>query len=702
MDQQRRLLLFFTLSLAILIGWSQFVVPLFFPRPLPVPGDAGELAADDGPVSALFPENVSLEVEAVPEVAEATPLYEKHEPTAVTIGSQDPASGFFLAVTLTSRGAAVAKGELNDPRYPEFGQRGVPLTLVGHDPLVSERTLATLLPKIDEQLDGESLETIHWKLVPEGTSESKAQFQLDLPKLKLRFTKSYQLSKVQAAEGQELSHTERDTATQGYQLHLTQTIENLSSEPQTLTYSLRGPVGLPLEDPQNSSKYRDLRLGFLREGGVIDHSTFFAKTAVSQLHEAQEGAVFDPTKIEVWKRPIQYIGVDTQYFAALVHPVGDQLQSPTIESSQAVVIAEGAEPQFSDVSMLLTSPSITLGPKGASDSSDVRRDEFEVYLGPKRETLLQPLQAQQIMDYGMFAPVVRVMLIILHTLHAAGLSYGIAILALTCLVRGAMIPVTLHQARSMDKMKELQPKIKILHEKYKKDPQSLTAEEMRQMQEVNLKMFAGCLPLFLQMPIFIALYQSLQHSVDLRMAPFHLMGSWIDNLASPDKLFALGFALPFVGWTTFNLLPILSILLMQMNQKLTMPPPADEEQAMQYRMMNIMMYVMIIFFYRVPSGLCLYFITSSIWGTSERLIMKRFTAKKTSPPGHGDNPAPSPAPVSPAPKTSDAPEKPSIFADFKAKLKELQELADKEASIRRDKNESNGQGAKSKKQRGRN
>ncbi|MBI1346816.1 membrane protein insertase YidC [bacterium] len=696
MDQQRRLLLFFTVSLAILIGWSQFVVPMLFPRPLPVPGDFEELAAEDGPASALFPENLAaiLEAEAVPNA----PLFEKHEPTTVMLGSPDPASGYFLSVKLTSRGAAVETVELNDPRYPEFGMRGKPLTLIGHDPLVAQKSLATLLPKIDEQLEGSSLEEIEWKLLPEGTSASAAAFQIDFPKLQLRLTKSYDLTKVTPAENATYANDGRDTVTQGYQLHLTQTIENLAAEPQKVSYTLRGPVSLPLEDPQNISKFRDLRLGFLREGDSVDHTTFFAKTAVEQFHEAEEGPVFDPTKIEVWKRPIQYIGVDTQYFAALVQPLGDQWKSPTIESSQAVVITEGTEPQFSDVSVLLTSPEIALGAAGAADGSAIRRDEYQVYLGPKREALLAPFQAQPIMDYGMFAPVVRIMLVILHTLHAAGLSYGIAILALTCLVRGAMIPVTLHQARSMDKMKELQPKIKVLHEKYKKDPQSLTAEEMRQMQEVNLKMFAGCLPLLLQMPIFISLYQSLQHSVDLRMAPFHLMGSWIDNLASPDKLFALGFALPFVGWTTFNLLPIVSVLLMQMNQKLTMPPPADEEQAMQYRMMNIMMYVMIIFFYRVPSGLCLYFIMSSIWGTSERLLMKRFAAKKTNPPGSGDNPAPTPAPVSPAPKTGDAPEKPSIFADFKAKLKELQEMADKEGSIR---NENNGQGSKSKKQRGR-
>lgn len=665
MEQQRRFLMFMLLSMGVMIGWQAFILPIMFPPPPRAAAPEDELELAEGPVSALLPENLFAAEEVVKKDVK------KHPARTIQLGSMRADSEFFLAVQLTTRGAAVDWIQLNDPRYPEFGNRQAHLTLVGHDPRTPERTFATMMPDLEELLDGASLESLHWELVQHNDRE--AVFQFETPDASLRLQKRYFLIPMPKPQPGQVENY-RDTATEGYQLHLEFTLENLQKQPQTLQYTLRGPVSLPLEDPHNSYKHNDVRMGFLRSGGYVDHSTLLAAKVVEQDHN---------DRIEIWKRPIQYLGVDTQFFAALVLPGGDQLKQPTIESSQAVLIAERKEARFADVSVLLTSTPHHLPAAGKVT------DEFVLFAGPKREALLAPLKADSIMDFGWFAPVVRVMLAIVHALHAIGLSYGLAIIGLTCLVRAAMIPLTLHQARSMDKMKELQPKIKVLHEKYKKDPTSLTADEMRQMQEVNLKMFAGCLPLLAQMPIFIALYRALQVSVDLRMAPFHLFGNWIDNLASPDAMFALGFAVPWLGWTDFNLLPLLSIVLMQLNQKLTMPPPADEEQAMQYRMMNIMMYVMVIFFYRVPAGLCLYFIMSSVWGTTERLIMKRINAAKAAaaaaaPPVPEEAPPPAAAAPTRKPEAPAATsEKPSIFSEFRRQLRELQEMADKEAYARR-------------------
>lgn len=685
-------MLFFTISLAILLGWSQFVVPVFFPPP-PKPAPLAE--TDDGgpfdfPVSALFPANV-----VEPAVKPAAPAVTEHPRRTVELGSRDADSPFFLHVTLTSQGGAIEAIQLNDPRYPEFGARGTPLTLVGHNPLTEQKTFATQVAEFDRQLQGRTLEDVDWELVADSVTDSTAAFRIVSPDGRIELTKRYALHKL--TPEQQSQPEIRDHLAAGYHVTLTLEAKNLSAEPiSNFAYTLRGPVGLPLEDPHNSHKFRDIRMGFLRTGGGIDTSTFTASTAVSQW-EAQQEALLQGNiaadEIEIWKRPLQFLGVDTQYFAALVHPVGNQLQSPTIEASQAAVIAKAKESQFSDVSVLMSSMPRTLAPQGAGDEGGVLADQFVLFAGPKREELLTSIQAEAVLDYGWFAPLVRLMLLILHTLHAVGLSYGLAIIGLTCVVRALMFPLTRYQARSMDKMKELQPKIKVLHEKYKKNPESLTPDEMRQMRDVNLKVFSGCLPLFLQMPIFIALYRALQMSVDLRMAPFHFFGTWIDNLASPDALFSFGFALPLLGWTEFNLLPWLSIVLMLVNQKFTMPPPADEEQALQYKMMNVMMLVMVVMFYRVPSGLCLYFIASSIWGTAERLLLKKYSPQ----PAAATEPVSAPAPAAPAGSPAPA-AKPSMFDEFKSKWRELQELADKEASLRRERAETSG---KSKKQRGR-
>jgi YidC/Oxa1 family membrane protein insertase len=132
-------------------------------------------------------------------------------------------------------------------------------------------------------------------------------------------------------------------------------------------------------------------------------------------------------------------------------------------------------------------------------------------------------------------------------------------------------------------------------------------------------MLGGCLLLFLQLPIFMALYSALNLSVDLRQAPF----LWVHNLAAPDALFAFPFRIPLLGWTEFNLLPLISVALMVVQQEMFMPPPTNEEQALQQKMMKYMTIFMGVMFYRVPAGLCVYFIASGIWGLIERKMLPK-------------------------------------------------------------------------------
>ena len=139
------------------------------------------------------------------------------------------------------------------------------------------------------------------------------------------------------------------------------------------------------------------------------------------------------------------------------------------------------------------------------------------------------------------------------------------------------------------------------------------------MRRYNHNMFGGCLPLFLQLPIFISLYNALYTAVDLRMAKF----LWINNLAAPDALFSFGREIPWIG-STFNLLPLLNVGLFLYQQKQMMPPAQNEEEQLRNKMMSFMTVFMGFMFYTVPAGLCLYFIASSILGMVERSLLKRF------------------------------------------------------------------------------
>ena len=178
-------------------------------------------------------------------------------------------------------------------------------------------------------------------------------------------------------------------------------------------------------------------------------------------------------------------------------------------------------------------------------------------------------------------------------------------------------PVIKKQAASGKKMKDLQPLLNEIKEKYKDDKQELAKAQMELYRKAKFNPFGGCVLVFFQLPIFISLYQALSNCVDLRMASF----LYIKDLSAPDALVQMPIALLFFG-ANFNLLPIVTTALFFLQQKMFMPPPANEEAAMQMKMMNFMTIFFGAMFYHVPAGLCVYFIASSLWGMTERKIIE--------------------------------------------------------------------------------
>ncbi len=207
---------------------------------------------------------------------------------------------------------------------------------------------------------------------------------------------------------------------------------------------------------------------------------------------------------------------------------------------------------------------------------------------------------------------------------------GLSVILLTVLVRGAMYPISRRTALISVKTQALQPEIKKIQEKYKNDPQAKTQAMMELWRKHNIHPLGSCLPLLLQMPIFMGLYFSLQESIQFRLAPF----LWIRNLAAPDMLLWWGQSIPFISdpdsmggifylGPYLNALPILAAVLMVIQQKLMTPPAVDEQQEAQQKMMRYMSAVFCLMFYRVPAGVCIYFISSSLWGLAERQLLPR-------------------------------------------------------------------------------
>nr|MCS5617186.1 membrane protein insertase YidC [Pirellulales bacterium] len=261
------------------------------------------------------------------------------------------------------------------------------------------------------------------------------------------------------------------------------------------------------------------------------------------------------------------------------------------------------------------------------------RHRYTIFAGPKRPDLLARFGAatasmSDLVYYGWFGWVARPMIALLHGLHAVIRNYGLAIILLTVLVRGAMFPISRKQALSSQKMQALQPEMKVINEKYKNDAQKRTAATQELWRKHGVNPASGCLPIFIQLPIFMGLYRALATDVELREAPlFSSAIRWCSNLAAPDMFWNWTDVVPQflsapAGWLGpyLNLLPLVTIGLFLWQQKLFMPPAVDEQQRMQQQVMNYMMWFMALMFFKVPSGLCLYFIASSLWGIAERVL----------------------------------------------------------------------------------
>ena len=165
-------------------------------------------------------------------------------------------------------------------------------------------------------------------------------------------------------------------------------------------------------------------------------------------------------------------------------------------------------------------------------------DRFVLFAGPKRPPLLDQYKLDDLVYYGWFGWVAKPMLAVLHLFYGVVHNYGLAIILLTVLVRLCMFPLSRKQALSAQKMQELQPEIKKIQEKYKKDMEARSKAQQELFRKHNYNPLSGCLVLFIQLPIFVGLYRSLMVDVELRDAPLISEAvRWCSNLAAPDMLF---------------------------------------------------------------------------------------------------------------------------------------------------------------------
>lgn len=436
--------------------------------------------------------------------------------------------------------------------------------------------------------------------------------------------------------------------------HLTMELEirNLHSEPQAIVYQLNGPTGAPDE-------------GWWYANKIHGRSTALFYTAGSRdVIGSSEGQKFvflggpeifsneiskEPEQMDIFvrgaderDRQLRYVGVDAQYFNVSLLPINSEdknrytVYSALARTAGPVTSKDKKFRKKSDTTYRLYSEPVMLAPYDEAQPESAYQQGFVLFAGPKEPDLLKEYGLGDAVSYGWFAWFSVPLVWVLHCFYFLVRNYGVSIILLTILVRGMMTPISRKAVRNAQMMQHLQPEMKAIAEKYKEDFEKRGKAQRELFRKYNYNPFGGCLLMFLQLPIFLGLYRALSVDIALRDQALIPGISWCSNLAGPDQLLRWDSWMPsFIasetGWLgpTFNLLPIITVCLFLIQQKLFTPPATDEQTRMTQKMMTYMMLFIGLMFFKVPSGLCIYFITSSLWGIAERKLLPKPSLEKS-------------------------------------------------------------------------
>lgn len=276
------------------------------------------------------------------------------------------------------------------------------------------------------------------------------------------------------------------------------------------------------------------------------------------------------------------------------------------------------------------------------------RETYRVYAGPIVYDTLDAygngLEAIVDLGWSWVRPFSSLILAFMKFLHGFIANYGVIIVIISVLSKLVFWPLSEKSFKSMREMQLVQPLMQELRKRYANDPKELNRQMMQLYKQRGVNPMGGCMPLLVQMPIFVALYSVLRSNIELRNAPFFL---WIDNLAAPDVLFHLPFTIPFLG-QNFSLLPLLMGVAMiwqsKMGSPMAMSGPAAQQQAIMKWVMPI---VFIFIFYSMPSGLVLYWLINTVLSVWQQIQINRKYAvapamsppveAKTETPGRSNN-----------------------------------------------------------------
>ena len=300
---------------------------------------------------------------------------------------------------------------------------------------------------------------------------------------------------------------------------------------------------------------------------------------------AQKKTTIDPFEITE-RGEIKWFSFEGEYFAALfVPPPSKEITLSVKGSEKDLLNAEISPSRFS------------VSPREKVNI------EYQVYLGPKDEDLLKALGvgAEKLVDFGFFTIIAKPLLWFIRLTHKVTGNYGIDIIMISILIKIIFLPLTQISFKSMKEMQKVQPEMNRLKEQFKNDKARLQQEIMLLYKRRKINPMSGCLPMLIQIPVFIALYNALQNGIEMRHAHFFL---WITDLSAKDPIYVT---------------PIIMGATMFLQQKMT-PTAGDPAQAKMFLLMPVMFTFLFLSF---PSGLVLYWLINNVLSIAHQYYLNK-------------------------------------------------------------------------------
>ena len=548
---EKRLILAIVLSVAIMIGYQQ----LFGPgrEGAPPPAKQQEAAAERTADNA-----------AKVEKAPVLPVAPQPAPAGLASGRENPRRWITVRTPLYTATVSTAGGGIQSfflSRYNEHpGPKGKPLDIIGGG---SVRPLPLDLYLPDSQPAFPELPVF----------ATDAPDELSVGGGKKQTVSLYWVS----ASGVRV--TRRYTFVGGrYDFDVDQKVTNGSAE------SIRLTPGIQLSQVFTGELGGD---SYSFKGAVVDAG---GKIERFNLKKIRKG--------EIDKVPVRWAAADAKYFTLIAIPEKEwSLERVSPLGEEGIRLA------------LAGSPAV-LGPQ------EVLSFSARAFIGPKEYNLLAATgkDMEKLVDYGWFSILAIPLVWLLTIFNRFTGNYGIDIIILTILIKIAFYPLTKKSMASMKKMQELGPIMKQIKEKYKDDKARQQQETMNLYKTYKINPLSGCLPMVLQIPVFIALYKGLLVAIELRHAPFML---WINDLSAPEHLWDLSLA----GYTLpIRLLPLLMGISMFVQQKMS---PSGGMDPAQQKMMLFLPLIFTFMFWGFPTGLTIYWLVNNLLSIGQQLIQNR-------------------------------------------------------------------------------